>query len=117
MTDQEAREKGLPGSDVYMRSHLAYKDAINNSAFFAYLNGQALLAFKSTISLNHHERVKQEGDTLQQWFSDGAQGVLPPSPYTMATLEYNNLENLLMGSGFELHLKAEQLVRDTSSKK
>lgn len=110
MTEDEVRKKQLPGSDVYIRSQLAYKDSVNNASFVAYLNGEALLAFKNTLVLMFDSQMQTEGTQLTDWFKNGRTGAMPQSPYTFRRLLYINIENLLIGSAFELHFKAE-LVR------
>lgn len=111
MTDEQAREQGLPGSDVFIRSQLAYKDNINNASFVAYLNGEALLAFKNTYALVYSETIRVEDEALAQWFDQGATGSMPQSPYSFSRMRYINLENLLLGSAFELHFKAKLISK------
>lgn len=111
MTDDEAHKRGLPRSDSYIRSQLAYRDEINNTAFVVYLNGEALKAFKSAVGLIHDITINSEGAQLANWFGQGQVGEMPQMPYSFSRMHYINLESLLIGSAFELHFKAELLSK------
>lgn len=111
MTEEQARKQGLPGSDVFIRSQLAYKDNINNASFVAYLNGEALLAFKNTYALVYNETIKAEDEALTQWLHQCTTGLMPQTPYSFSRMQYINLENLLIGSAFELHFKAKLISK------
>lgn len=111
MTDEEARRRKLPNSDVYIYSQLAYKDSKNNSAFVVHLNNEAFLAFKSTVTIKFLKQIEDECALTAAWLREGAKGVPPLSMHKFLQMKYMNLDNLLFGSGFELHFKAELLLK------
>lgn len=111
MRDTEAKAKNLPGGDVYVRSHLAYKDPVNRGAMIMELCRESAQAFLSTTTMTAHEARRAEGQAAIKWFEGGMVGKAPPSPYQFHRLHFLNIENLLIGTGFELALKA-RLIGD-----
>src|SRR5438105_2522301 len=100
VTEEEARKQNLPGSDVFIRTQLAYKNEINRDALIVHLNREAYKAFIDTISIGQFPLLKKENDiALKDFF-----GI--PTPTIMRRLEYLDLDNFKIAAAFEWHLKA-----------
>jgi hypothetical protein len=106
ITEEEARKQNLPGSDVFLRTQLAYKDELNRDALIVHLNREAYKAFIDTITIGQFPLLKKEGDAALKGFFN------MPTPTIHLRLEYIDLDNLKIAAGFELHLKASLLSND-----
>lgn len=60
MTEEEARKQNLPGSDVFLKTQLAYKDELNRDALIIYLNREAYKSFIDTITISQYPLLKEE---------------------------------------------------------
>lgn len=105
MTEEEARKQNLPGSDVFLRTQLAYKTELNRDALIVYLNREAYKAFIDTITISHYPLLKEEAEKTKRDIR-----VFPPTIFRR--IEHIDLENLKIAAGFELHLKACLLSND-----
>jgi hypothetical protein len=76
----------------------------------AYLNREAWISFTSSSYLMHDEQRRKEGQEVLGWFAE-QNGPFPQTPHQQRLLHYINLENLLVGSGVELAVKARLLDR------
>jgi hypothetical protein len=105
LTEEEARKQNLPGSDVFVRTQLAYKTELNRDSLIVYLNREAYNAFIDTITIGQYPLLQQETEeqTRDRWII---------SPTIIRRLEYMDLENFKIAAGFELHLKACLLAKD-----
>ena len=115
ISTEQAKQQGLPGSDVFRSSHLRYHDPLNRDAGVVHLNVEALKAFSDTFLLTqlHQRRVEQKA--VKDWTDQGGFASDAPIPHIPATHSYMhhvNYENLKLASGFELHLKARLLAND-----
>src|SRR5207247_8394516 len=97
LTEEEARKQNLPGSDVFLRTQLAYKTEFNRDAFIASLNREAYKAFMDTFIIGQYPLIKQEEAMLQKDIH-----TLPTATTVIRKLEYINFENLKIAAGFEL---------------
>lgn len=105
LTEEEARKQNLPGSDVFLRTQLAYKTELNRDALIVYLNREAYKAFIDTITIGQYPQLKEETErTIRNM------RLYPPTVFRR--IEYIDLENLKIAAGFELHLKAGLLAND-----
>ncbi|WP_368294377.1 hypothetical protein [Dehalobacter sp. TBBPA1] len=93
---------GLAGSDVFQYSHLVYKDDLNRNGVVISLNREAYFAFQDTILLSQYHELKMESQRRQE-------DIFALCPTIRKRSQYINIENLKMGIGFELHLKARLL--------
>src|SRR5438128_782557 len=105
LTEEEARKQNLPGSDVFLKNRLPYKNEINRDAFIVYLNTEAYRGFMDTITIAQYHLLKSEAEMKQ---SD----IRAFTPTTFRRLQYIYWENLKIAAGFELHLKACLLSND-----
>ncbi|MBU7586841.1 MAG: hypothetical protein KAF91_28990 [Nostoc sp. TH1S01] len=105
ITYEEAYSRGLPGSDVFVYTHLIYKDDVNRDFGVARLNKEAYTAFTNTVLFSEYSQLAAEGRLIQ----DGFMGFMPT---IFKRLEYINLENLKISTGFELCLKARLLSQN-----
>lgn len=117
LLEDQAKLLKLPGSDVFLRSHLYYKDDRHKDWACVSLMREAYLAFMDTHFIVHRRSRKQESQKLNEWFkSDGmGKGIpipMPATPHTDAYLQYLNYENLKIAAGFELYLKARLISQD-----
>src|SRR5579864_6599758 len=99
LTEEEARQQNLPGSDVFLRTQLAYKTELNRNALIVHLNREAYKAFIDTITISQYPLLHNEAEMQKRdWRTF--------SPTIYRRMEYMDLENLKIAAGFELHLKA-----------
>jgi hypothetical protein len=99
ITEEEARKQNLPGSDVFIRTQLAYKTELNRDALVIHLNREAYKAFIDTITIGQYPLLRQETEERKR-----DSQLFPPTIFRR--LEYLDLENFKIAAGFELHLKA-----------
>lgn len=105
MTEEEARKLNLPGSDVFFRTQLAYKNEINKEALITFLNREAYKAFTDTILIGQYPLLQQEAEIQKlDW------RIFAPTIFRQ--MEYRDLDNLKIAAGFELHLKACLVSKD-----
>lgn len=105
ITEEEARKRNLPGSDVFLRTQLAYKDELNRDALIVHLNREAYKAFIDTITISQYPLIQKEREALLSGVK-----MFPPTIYRQ--MEYMNFEVFKIATGFELHLKACLLAND-----
>src|ERR1700694_251138 len=101
LTEEEARKQKLPGSDVFLRTQLAYKTELNRDALIVHLNREAYKAFIDTITIGQYPLLQQEAEMLKKDVQ-----LLAISNTTVRRGEYLDLDNFKIAAGFELHLKA-----------
>lgn len=106
MFEEEARSLGLPGSDVFVASHLAYRDDLNRAATVARLLLEAHNAFRYTTFMTAHRERHAERAAISQSIAAGNLIDLPRSPNCFQLSWYQHVEHLLVGTGFEIALKA-----------
>jgi hypothetical protein len=105
LTEEEARKQNLPGSDVFLRTQLAYKTELNRDALIVYLNREAYKAFVDTITIGQYPQLKEETErTIRNTR-------LHPNT-VFRRIEYMDLENFKIAAGFVQHLKACLLSND-----
>jgi hypothetical protein len=112
---EQARQQGLPGSDVFRFSHLLYHDPLNRDAGVVYLNVEAHKAFSDTVLISHRHALAAEQKAVKEWLAAGGSASRTPLPWgamTFRYMDYVNYENLKIAAGFELHLKARLLSKD-----
>ncbi|MBH8565682.1 hypothetical protein I8748_26500 [Nostoc sp. CENA67] len=102
ITFEEAYSRGLPGSDVFVYTHLLYKDDINRDFGVASLNKEAYIAFNDTVLFSEYTQLAAEQRLVLN-------GYMEFVPTIFKRLEYINFENLKLSTGFELSLKARLL--------
>ena len=115
ITTDEAKEKNLPGHDVYKYSHLLYHDDLNRDFGVVRLNVEAMKAFSDTVMIARRHTLAKEQAAAKEWLNKGGFAANLPYPWGEASImamEYANYENLKLASGFELHLKARLLARN-----
>src|SRR5438046_1274062 len=105
ITEEDARRQNLPGSDVFLRTQLAYKDELNRDALIVHLNREAYKAFLDTVFVGQYPRLRQESEMVKKDLK-----VFPPTIFQR--LEHIDLENLKIAAGLEMHLKACLLAHD-----
>ncbi len=105
ITEEEARKQNLPGSDVFLRTQLAYKTELNRDALIVYLNREAYKSFLDTITISQYPQLKEETERISRDIR-----LFPPTVFRR--IEFIDLENLKIAAGFELHLKACLLSND-----
>jgi hypothetical protein len=105
ITEEEARKQNLPGSDVFLRTQLAYKTELNRDALIVYLNREAYKAFVDTITIGQYPQLKEETERT-------IRNLRLHPPTVFRRIEYMDLENFKIAAGFELHLKACLLSND-----
>ena len=101
LTEEEARQQNLPGSDVFLRTQLAYKTELNRDALIVHLNREAYKAFIDTIAIGQYPQLRQEAEMLIKDVR-----FLARAQATVRRGEYLDLDNFKIAAGFELHLKA-----------
>lgn len=102
ITYEEAYSSGLPGSDVFIYTHLLYKDDVNRDYGVARLNKEAYIAFKDTVLFSEYAQLAAERRLLLN-------GYTIFTPTSFKRLEYINFENFKISTGFELSFKARLL--------
>jgi hypothetical protein len=115
ISTEEAKEQGLPGSDVFRFSHLLYHDPVNRDAGVVHLNVEALKSFSDTVLVTRRLELAAERKAAKDWVAQGgfaSKAPLPLGAATMSHLGYVNYENFRLACGFELHLKARLLSND-----
>ena len=105
ITEEEARKQNLPGSDVSLRTHLAYKTELNRDALIVYLNREAYKLFTDTIFISQYPLLQKETEMVKSRIR-----IFPPTIFRR--IEYIDLENFEIAAAFELHLKACLLAND-----
>jgi hypothetical protein len=105
MPEEEARKQNLPGSDVFLRTQLAYKTELNRDALVVHLNREAYKAFIDTITIGQYPLLQQEAEAQKRDIR-----IFPPTIFRR--LEYMDLEKFKIAAGFELHLKACLVAND-----
>lgn len=108
IAEKQARKRNLPGSDVFMRTQLAYKDDLNRDNFVVFLNREALKIFNLTVTFGQHNQLKAQAERVQQQLSDNTFDFenYQISEQHWRLLEYANLEFFYIATGFELHFKS-----------
>ena len=104
----EAKARGLPGSDVYLFSHLIYHDELNRASGVVHLCREALKAFKDSITLGERYAIEAELLEEQRWLARGgfAKEEIPECPHKNKMMNSINLENFKIAAGFELVTKS-----------
>jgi hypothetical protein len=97
--EEEARKLDLPGSDVFLRTQLAYKNEINKEALITFFNREAYQAFTDAIFIGQYPDLQKEMDQRKRDWT-----IFAPTIFRL--MEYRYLDNLKIAAGFELHLKA-----------
>lgn len=105
ITYEEAYSRGLPGSDVFIRSHLLYKDDLNRDAGVTYLYREAYYAFTDTILISKYAQLAAETKIAINNFPT-------IMPTTLERLKHMNLEYMKISLGFELSLRAHLLSKN-----
>jgi hypothetical protein len=105
LTEEEARKQNLPGSDVFLRTQLAYKTELNRDALIVHLNREAYKLFTDTIFIGQYPLLQNETEMLKSDIR-----IFPPNIFRR--IEYIDLENFKIAAAFELHLKACLLAND-----
>ena len=108
ITETQARQQNLSGFDVFKQTHLCYKDDLNRDAFVVRLNFEAYKIFLSSILIGQYPTLKEEQQKRKAEFESGfINSVI--SPIEFYRMEYVNLENFYIATGFELHFKSTLL--------
>lgn len=107
ITEEEARKQNLPGSDVFIRTQLAYKNELNRDALIVHLNREAYKAFIDTVSIGQFSLLKKESEIASNDFFR-----TPIPPTVLRRMQYFDLDNFKIAAAFELHLKACLLAHD-----
>lgn len=114
LTTEEARERQLPGFDVYRYTHLLYHDDLNRDFGVVRLNVEAVKAFSDTVAIVQRHAIAAEQLAIKIWLAKGGFECGLPYPSgtaSLASMEYSNYEHLKIASAFEIHLKARLLSR------
>src|SRR5438552_3513988 len=101
ITEEEARKQNLPGSDVFIRTQVAYKTELNRDALIVHLNREAYKAFIDTITIGQYPLLQQEAEMVKRDVK-----LIANAPTIVRRGEYMDLDNFKIAAGFELHLKA-----------
>ena len=114
ITEVEARQQNLSGCDVFKRTHLAYKDDLNRDAFVVSLNYEAYKILLSSTLIGQYPILKSEQLRIKNALDSGTFNLAEyePSQIQMQRLEYINLENFYIATGFELYFKSCLLQND-----
>lgn len=115
ITEAEAREKKLPGFDTFRGTHLAYKDDLNRDAFVVSLYYEAYKIFLSSARIKLFPSLKQYSQKVEEDFNNGLiidSSNYPGSQILSHVMEYVNLENFYIATGFELFCKSKLLEKD-----
>lgn len=107
--EEKARKLKLRGSDTFLRSHLAYKDETNCISYSAFLHCESYTAFRKSIMVSHAKEIEAESKQGQLAAGYWVKTDITPhleQPFKMQALREYYLENLLIGSAFELYFKA-----------
>jgi hypothetical protein len=114
-TTELARERDLPGSDTFVRTHLMYINDLHRDAGVVSLNVEALKAFHDTITVGRSDDLLAESAAVAAYIERGgfeSGEAFPFGRARMDLMEYYNYETLKIACAFELHLKARLLQRD-----
>lgn len=114
IVEKQARKRNLPGSDVFMRTQLAYKDDLSRDNFVVFLNREALKIFNLTVTFGQHNQLKAQAERVQQQLSDNTFDFenYQISEQHWRLLEYANLEFFYIATAFELHFKSWLLQKN-----
>ncbi len=114
ITEAEARERNLPGCDVFKRTQLAYKDDLNRDAFVVSLYHEAYKIFLSSILIGQFPILRDESRRTQEALDNGTFDIRTHqiSQTQWQRMEYINLENFYIATGFELFYKSRILEND-----
>lgn len=108
----EAREKGLPGSDVVHGGHLQYIAGVNRDAFTMWLLRDAHISILDSFQMRHEAELAREqaeitavlGEPVEVWGPVAAKAV-----FRFLAITHRFLDDLKIGTGIELALKARLL--------
>jgi hypothetical protein len=110
----EARAKGLPGSDVVHRGHLQYIAGVNRDAVAMWLLRDAHICILDSFQMRHMAELVREaaeikaviGAPMEVWEPIAAKAV-----FRFAAMTHRFLDDLKIGQGIELALKARLLSK------
>ena len=108
LSNAEARQLGLPGSDVFRATHICYVNEINRKCGASQLYMEALNAFSQAYPIRHRSSLMQERQANQRYCEKGglfSNEPMPSTPAIFESLRQANLSHLLIATGFELALK------------
>jgi hypothetical protein len=108
ITETEARQQNLPGSDVFTKGQLAYKDVINRDAFVVSINNEAYKMFLLSTLIGHYPTLVSDQLKMKTAIKNGTAHLAfqEMSQINKGRLENMNLEFFYIATGFELSFKA-----------
>jgi hypothetical protein len=108
ITETEARQQNLPGSDVFTNRQSAYKNDINRDAFVVSINNEAYKMFLLYPLIGHYPTLISDQLKMKTAIANGAgpSAIQEMSQINMDRLENMNLEFFYIATGFELSFKA-----------
>ncbi|AEE50451.1 hypothetical protein [Haliscomenobacter hydrossis] len=114
ITEAEAREKKLPGCDVFKRTQLAYKDDLNRDGFVVSLYHESYKIFLTSVLIGQFPTLREESRKVQDALDNGTFDIRNSqiSKTQWQRMEYINLENFYIATGFELFFKSKLLEND-----
>ena len=114
ISEAEARQKNLPGCDVFKLTHLAYKDNLNRDAFVVSLYHEAYKIFLASVLIGQFQTLKEESRKVKEALENGTFDIrtYQISQTQWQRREYINLENFYIATGFELFCKSKLLEKD-----
>jgi hypothetical protein len=111
ITETEARQQKLPGSDEFTKGQLAYKDVINRDAFVVFINNEAYKMFLLSKLIGHYRTLISDQLKMKTAIENGTAHleIQEMSQINKDRLENMNLEFFYIATGFELSFKASLL--------
>tara|TARA_B110000240_G_C13372573_1_gene398863 strand:+ start:76 stop:861 length:786 start_codon:yes stop_codon:yes gene_type:complete len=108
ITETEAKQQNLPGSDVFTKGQLAYKDVINRDAFVVSINNEAYKMFLLSTLIGHYPTLISDQLKMKTAIENGTAhlAIQEMSQINKDRLENMNLEFFYIATGFELSFKA-----------
>ena len=80
----QAKQRGLPGSDVFQYSHLLYYDSLHRDAGVVHLNVEAYKSFLDTVLVADRHIIEDERAAAIDWLNMGGFASGTPLPKVVA---------------------------------
>jgi hypothetical protein len=108
ITETEARQQNLPGSDVFTNRQAAYKNDIDRDDFVVSINNEAYKMFLLSTLIGHYPTLRSDALKMETAIENGTAhlAIQEMSQINKDRLENMNLEFFYIATGFELSFKA-----------
>lgn len=110
ISTEEARRLGLSGHDVFLLTHLMYRDQLHRDFCIVTFAREAMLALHDSILISSRHELRAYSKLMQEFLESG--GLMSPQPMPRSIaferrMEYQHFEMLKIGCGLELWMRAK----------